>query len=217
MSDVSVNDMFARIMESIQENTEHLQEYLQAIDERLSAVGRSRGPNRSRVGTIVDTSPHSVAHSVISWDPASTTDSLMSRDPSPSWLYSLTRLSSISIPLTVVLLLLHHSTMLAEVPREKKLLQGCVLPNGASSNEVWLAVPIPVVPTLLSRLPSLQHTHDQRFTLPPHLMFLSFNSMDARQALTTLVLSLHISAQRIYSALVWMTRSPLPFVMLTAS
>jgi hypothetical protein len=84
MSDVLVNDMFARIMESIQENTEHLQEHLQAIDERLSAVGRSRGSNRSRVGTIVDTSPHSVAHSVISWDPASTTDSPMSCDPSPS-------------------------------------------------------------------------------------------------------------------------------------
>jgi hypothetical protein len=143
MSDVLVNDMFARIMESIQENMEHLQEHLQAIDERLSAVGRSRGSNRSRVGTIVDTSPHSVAHSVISWDPASTTDSLMSRDPSPSpatnhHIGSIRSQDSLHPP-TVVLLLLLHSTMLAEVPREKQLLQGCVLPNGASSNEVWLA------------------------------------------------------------------------------
>eukprot|EP01082_Thalassiosira_pseudonana_P013088 g12120.t1 g12120 contig6:1258495-1259244(-) len=86
MRDVSVNDMFARIVEPIQENTEHLQEHLQAIDERLSVVERSRGrlSNRSRVGTIVDTSPPLVAQSVISWDPVSSTDSLMSRDPSPS-------------------------------------------------------------------------------------------------------------------------------------
>jgi hypothetical protein len=163
-------------------NTEHLQEHLQAIDERLSAVESSRGrlSNRSRVGTIVDTSPPSVAQSVISRDPVSSTDSLMSRDQSPS---PVTQHHTGSFahktlrhphPPTVVLLLLLHSTLLAEVPR------GCALPNGAPSNVVWLAVPILVVPILLSQLPSLHPTHDQRFALPPHLMFLSFGSMDAQ-------------------------------------
>eukprot|EP00970_Alexandrium_tamarense_P007417 scaffold1357_cov214-Alexandrium_tamarense.AAC.2 len=65
---------------------EHLQGHLQAIDERLSAVKRSRGrlSSCSRVGTIVDTPSPSLAQSVISRDPASTADPLMSHDPSPS-------------------------------------------------------------------------------------------------------------------------------------